>query len=275
MAEVLARFVEDYWFIMMLTALLLFIRHEGPKRWKNAQVVTEASFVYGAYLFYYLVRGLVKDQVSVARDNARHVVNFEQSVGLWHELDLQRWALTHRTVIDFVNWVYVWLHWPVIVIVLVWLFINHQDWYPTYRNAFLISGAIALLIFALFPVAPPRFMHSLGIIDTVEQHSYSQHVLLPSGLANKYAAMPSLHVGWNLLASIAIVAHARSLWARAIGFALPVAMFSAVVLTGNHFIIDGIAGDAIVLVGLAIALKTTGRIAEDARREPVEVGIPT
>lgn len=275
MADVLVRFVEDYWFIMMLTVLLLFIRHEGPKRWKNAQVVTEASLVYGAYLFYYLVRGLVKDQVTVARENARQLVRFEQSVGLWHELDLQRWALSHRSVIDFVNWVYVWLHWPVIVIVLVWLFINHPGWYQTYRNAFLISGAIALIIFALYPVAPPRFMHTLGIIDTVEQHSYSQHVLLPSGLANKYAAMPSLHVGWNLLASIALVAHARSLWARAIGVALPFAMFSAVVLTGNHFIIDGIAGDLIVLTGLAIALKVTGRTTDEASREPVEAAIPS
>lgn len=270
MTSTLSGFLDDYWFIIVLTIGLMFIRYEGKRRWRNAQIVTEASFIYGAYLFYFLVRGLVKDQVTVARENAHHLIEVERTLGLFIEHDLQQWALSHQLVIDFVNWVYVWLHWPVLVIVLVWLFLHRQEWYPTYRNAFLISGAIALLIFAFYPVAPPRFLPDIGIIDTIEQHSYSQHVLLPSGLANKYAAMPSLHVGWNLLASIAIIRHARASWWRAVGFVLPFIMFASVVLTGNHFIIDGIVGDLIILAGLGIALLVTERTAEPAREEPSE-----
>jgi len=166
------------------------------------------------------------------------------------------------------NWVYVWLHWPVIVIVLIWLFIESPAQYALYRNAILISGALALLIFAFFPVAPPRFMSEFGFIDTIEQRSYSQHVLLPSGLANKYAAMPSLHAGWNLLMSIALVTNARQYIFRAVGVVVPILMTASIILTGNHYILDAVAGDLLALVALVLATHLFASNAVDRRSPP-------
>jgi hypothetical protein len=251
----IADFIEAYWVILGLTAVLLVVRREAQRRFDNAALLAEASFIYAAYLSYYLVRGLVKDQAVVARENAYRVIEFERDLFMFVEPQLQQFALNHEHLIDAMNLVYVWLHWPVMVIVLVWLFLNHPAEYVKYRNAVLISGALALLIFTFFPVAPPRFMPEFGFVDTLDQRSYSQHVLLPSGLANKYAAVPSLHVGWNLLMALAVIRNARTLQARTIGCALPVLMTSSVVLTGNHYVIDAVAGDVLALTGLVIAVR--------------------
>ena len=39
--------------------------------------------------------------------------------------------------------------------VAIWLYVGHRPNYPLYRNAFLISGAIGLVVFGLAPLAPP------------------------------------------------------------------------------------------------------------------------
>jgi hypothetical protein len=121
-------------------------------------------------------------------------------------------------------------------------------------NAFLLSAAIGMVIFALFPVAPPRLMPGLDLEDTVTRHSHSYRVLQPPGLTNPFAAMPSLHFGWNLLAGIAIFREARHPLARAFGVVMPVMMFSAIVLTANHYILDGLVGGALTTVCLLIAI---------------------
>jgi membrane-associated phospholipid phosphatase len=72
-------------------------------------------------------------------------------------------------------------------------------------------------------------------------------------LYNPYAAMPSLHVGWSLLAGIALIACARSWWLKASGGALPILMTFAVIMTGNHYLLDVIAGAAVVLVSLTLS----------------------
>lgn len=78
-------------------------------------------------------------------------------------------------------------------------------------------------------------------------------MLQPPAFTNPYAAMPSFHVGWDLLVGIALVREGRSAWVRAVGRLIPVLMITAVVLTGNHYFLDAIAGDLIVLVSLALS----------------------
>lgn len=271
-------YFEDYGIILGLTGVLLVVRRETQRRYGNTHLVAEATLLYAAYFCYYLVRGMVKDQVSAATVNAHRVVDLERSLRIFIEPQLQEFALNHDWIVNAMNWVYVWLHWPVIAVVLVWLFFNYRSEYTLYRNAVLISGALALLIFAFFPVAPPRFMPEFGFIDTIEQRSYSQHVLLPSGLANKYAAVPSLHAGWNLLMALAIVQNARSYSIKAVGFVLPVLMSMSIVLTGNHYILDFVIGDATALAGLYIAARYFREHSDSESHPPArppEIAIPS
>ena len=77
------------------------------------------------------------------------------------------------------------------------------------RNAMMVSGAIGLIVFASYPVAPPR-LRGLGLVDTVTSSSTAYRVLQPPAFVNQYAAMPSLHSGWDLLVGIAIVTAATT-----------------------------------------------------------------
>jgi glycerophosphoryl diester phosphodiesterase len=99
-------------------------------------------------------------------------------------------------------------------------------------------------------VAPPRLMPEIDVVDTVTEQSSSYRVFQPPALTNPYAAMPSLHFGWNLLMGIAIVREARSRPFRLFGYVMPVMMFLGIVLTANHYLIDGIAGGLLVLASL-------------------------
>jgi hypothetical protein len=124
----------------------------------------------------------------------------------------------------------------------------------------LISGAIGLLVFVTFPVAPPRLADS-GMLDTVTLHSHSYRVLQPSAFTNQYAAMPSLHVGWNLLIGIMLVRAGASTVARVFGVLSPVAMALAVVLTANHYLLDVLAGVVFALIGLMLARRLARTVA--------------
>ena len=136
--------------------------------------------------------------------------------------------------------------------VALWLFFRRPEHYAIYRNAFLLSGAVGLLLFMTFPAAPPR-LADLGFTDTVVNNSNFYHLLQPPQLTNQYAAFPSLHFGWNLLMGIAILETTRWLPARIFAVVLPLAMLAAIVLTANHYLIDGAAGAAVALLGLLVA----------------------
>jgi hypothetical protein len=236
---------------VLLAATILIARPLLPRSSVIArQAWREIAIVVGAYLAYLVVRGVVAGRQFEAFEHATAVIRAERSLGIFWEIALQR-SLTDTELLTYLaNWMYVWGHWPVIISVAVWLFFRQRDEYYLYRNAFLISGAIGLVIFSMMPVAPPRFMPAWGFIDTVASYRAGSGAPV---LINEYAAMPSLHLGWNLLISLAVVRHAGWLPAKAIGVLLPPAMFMSIVLTGNHYILDGVAGVAVALLALGIA----------------------
>ncbi len=211
------------------------------------RLVREVLAIGAAALVYFLVRGLVHARGDVAIDHARDLIRIERELGLFHEEALQSLITPHEWLIDFVNWVYIWGHWPFLAGVFAWIVIARPRSYPKYRNTMFLSGLIGMAIFALYPVAPPRLVPGLDLIDTVTRQSNSYRVFQPPALTNPYAAFPSLHFGWDLLVGMAVFFEARRWWTRAIGVVMPVLMYMSIVLTANHYIIDGIAGGALVV----------------------------
>jgi PAP2 superfamily len=210
----------------------------------GVSLARQVAVVLGAVTAYFLVRGATEGSVSQAVRNAGHVLSFERVFGLDVEGSLQSAVAGWPGVTTVVNWIYIYGHWPAIAVTLVWLARRHPLVYYRTRNAMLVSGAVGLVVFVTFPVAPPR-LAGLGMIDTVTEGSQAYRVLQPAMFTNQYAAVPSLHVGWDLLIGLAIFVAARHTLVRAIGVAMPVAMFTATVLTANHYIVDGVAGAAL------------------------------
>lgn len=208
-----------------------------------------------AAVLYFFVRGLMHTQVDVAFGNAEALIALERRLGLYHEAWLQGVILETDWLVTLFNRIYIFGHWPVIIGTVAWLVWRHPHHFAVYRSALLLSGAIGLVFFVLLPMAPPRFVADQGFVDTVTQHSNAYRVLQPPAFTNQYAAMPSLHVGWNLLMGIALVRHATAGWLKVFGWTMPLVMYLATVVTANHYLLDGVVGSIVALVGLAIALR--------------------
>jgi hypothetical protein len=219
-------------------------RWAGPAR--------EVALIAAAALLYTLVRGLTDDRVDVAFANAEWVMSIERTLGIFIEARVQEATIGNGLVLDLANAVYI-AYWPIIIGTLGWLLLRQPASYRLYRNTLLVSGMLSLVVFALFPLAPPRFLPEHGFTDTIAAHSSGYRDFNASPLVNEYAAMPSLHLGWVLLISIALVTVSQNRAVRVAAALLPAVMFAAIVLTGNHYILDGLAGSVIVLASLAIA----------------------
>ena len=219
--------------------------------------LVEIFLVTMAFIFYYVSRGLVVERTAEATSRAIQVVELEQRLGifLW-ETKLQAWVASSEILAHIFNNIYVYAHLPLLGAIGLWLFFFHRERYVLLRNAFLISGGIGLIIFNLFPMAPPRLLPwplSDQVVDTMVSFSKVNYDIQPAAFVNRYAAMPSLHFGWNLLLGLGIIWNTKYIWARAFGVIMPTAMLMAVVVTGNHFFLDVVAGTVVALGGLGIA----------------------
>jgi membrane-associated phospholipid phosphatase len=208
---------------------------------RPVRLLPQIGVVAAAVAVYFLVRGATNSDPAVAVENAHRVISWERWLGIYHEPALQRDLAASEGLRTVFNWVYIWGHWPVIVAAFLILARRNPAVYYRLRNAMMLSGAVGFAFFALFPVAPPR-LADLGMADTVTLTSHAYRVLQPAVFTNQFAAMPSLHAGWNLLIGLAILAAARRTLAKAVGVILPMAMIATVVLTANHYLLDVVVG---------------------------------
>lgn len=238
----------------------------------RVRFLREVLIVGVGYLIYSQVRGLAGDRVMDAFTNAYHVIELEQRLGIFSELALQTYVVPHDALVHFFNFIYFYGLFPLLLPTAVWLFFKNPRVYALARNAFLCSGAIAVVCFLIVPTAPPRLL-DIGFIDTLGQSLTPTYDSIPG--VNQYAAVPSMHVGWNFLTAIAIyMALPRSRWRGAI-LILPVVMFTATIVTGNHYFIDGVLGVLVASIALKVALLMESRqssgVSLDGAKEAAEL----
>ena len=222
------------------------------RRHPITRLVSEAMILVAAYLAYEAVRRFVAPDSGEAIGRALGLIHIEQRLGIFFEPDLQRYVVGHDWLVTLFNWIYVWGYLPVIAAAGLYLYVMHHDFYTRYRNTFLLSGAIGLVIFATLPVAPPRMFPEFGFVDTVRANSRVYQSFEGSDLVNEFAAVPSFHFGWILLVGIAIIQTSSRLAFKIAGASMPVLMLFAILFTANHYVIDAVAGAAIVLAALAV-----------------------
>jgi PAP2 superfamily len=218
-----------------------------------------------AYLTYFGVRALTQGATSRAVRNALDVMHLERLLHIDVEGSVQAVVAGSRTLVQAANGLYIWGHWPLLIIGGVLLFHLAPEHYYRLRNVCLLSGAFGLVVFALFPVAPPRLAPS-GLIDTVTLHARAYRTVLPASLVNEYAAMPSFHAGWNLVLGVELFRSTHNPALRAFAIAMPAAMAFAVVATANHYVLDVLAG------ALAVSLALLVVTGIEHRRHPGTVG---
>ncbi len=225
--------------------------------------VFEIGLVAFAFLLYFLVRGSVVDRDAEALRNALDIIDIERSLGFFWEPDLNSAVVDYGALIQFFNAIYFWMDFPLIVALGLWMyFFGHRHEYTVARDALLVSGAIALIVYHLFPVAPPRLLPpEYGFVDTLKEYTapaYQADSTAP--FVNPYAAMPSLHYGWAVLVGGVLFWTTRNAWLRGLGLFMPIAQFTSILFTANHYILDAMGGLVVALMGLviAMALQTWG-----------------
>lgn len=231
------------------------INHKLEEHFSTWNTVFNFAIVAFTVFLYFFGRGLIETNIPVAMRNGLRVIHFEQRLGIFVEPNIQRLVVGHDRLATFIGDIYIFGHWPVVITTLVWLLTRHPREFAVFRTALILSAIVGMVIFVLFPVAPPRMFPDLGFVDTVTLHTRAYRVLQPPAFTNEYAAMPSLHVGWNLLMGIAIYRNTRHWFWHAFGVLMPPTMYAATILTANHLIVDGILGSIITVTALMIAFR--------------------
>jgi PAP2 superfamily len=215
------------------------------------QLCGEILLVVLAFQAYRLVRLATEGDRTSALRHGELILRWEHRVGLAWEHGVQSVTLGHGALVDVANAWYTWAFWPVVTGMMFALYLLRPTLYRRYRNAVLLSGAIGLVVFALFPVAPPRMLG--GYVDTVHVFSSTGGLAHPTGFTNEYAAMPSFHVGWLVLVGVVTMPVINHRALRPLLLIPAGVMFLVVMATANHFVLDGLAGAGVALFSLAVA----------------------
>jgi PAP2 superfamily len=237
--------------------------------WKEALIV---AVFYGVYSWTRNLFGsnkIAADGIpEQAFTNAERVIRAELWMNLFHEQTVQAWFLPYERFIQFWNVYYGTAHFAVTAGVFVVLYVKRADVFPQWRNTLAFMTALAIIGFAWFPLMPPRLLDQpcprddpakygaeciesdlrpdggFGFVDTLAEFGgpWSFESDTMASISNQYAAMPSLHIGWSTWCAIAVWPLIKRRWMKGLVLLYPLVTLFCIVVTGNHFWLDGIGG---------------------------------
>jgi hypothetical protein len=213
-------------------------------------VCREAALVLALYSVWQYVGGINVGGLDQADAAGLWLADLESTLGWPTEAAIQQAVLGNTDLIRLADLYYSSLHIPVFVITLVWVLLFRRPYWAFSRTTVSILTGLCLLI-QFKPVAPPRLLPQLEVIDTAALNGLSVYSLVPG--ANQYSAMPSVHIAWAAAVALLIVVATRTPW-RWLALLYPLVTLWVVVVTGNHFIIDGVVSILLLAVSVGITV---------------------
>ncbi len=238
----------------------------------TAVFAQEAGFVLGLFALWQLAGSFTVMGPGGALARSRWIWHFERAVHLPSEAAIQRLFLPHPLLVQFFNLYYDSLHFPVLIATLIWLFVWHRDNYRRIRTTLVGLTGLCLLV-QLIPVAPPRMLPGTGMVDTAVEYHQSVYAATAGFDPDQLSAMPSVHVGWAILVAIAIIGAARTRW-RWLAVLYPMMTTLAVIVTANHFWLDGIVAGLILVLVLAVQAGARRALSRLRRTRPADSFLP-
>ena len=261
--------------------------------WKEALIAAVFYVVYSWTRNQFGSSQIAADGVpEQAFTNAERLIRLESWMGLYHEQEVQSWFLEFTWFIQFWNTFYGTAHFFVTIGVFALLFFKRKDVFAQWRNTLAAMTALAIIGFAFFPLMPPRLLDkpcpwpeegmatqpglhavgswggeciesdlrgedgTFGFVDTLAEMGgpWSFDSETVAEISNQYAAMPSLHIGWSTWCALAVWPLLRRRWTKAAVMLYPAATLFCIVVTANHYWIDGIGGIIVFAGGAAIGM---------------------
>jgi membrane-associated phospholipid phosphatase len=224
-----------------------------PRWWREVGLI---AVFYAAYTSIRDIRGTRGASAIRAFADARRVIGFERSLGVFHEAQIQHAFLGQRALIEGLDDWYGSTHFIVTAGVLVALFLGRSHRYRQWRNTLAVATAVALIGFAWFPLMPPRLLPArYGFTDTLRVIGglWNFNSGPMAHLSDQYAAMPSLHFAWALWCGLALFSLSRRWWTRALSLTYPAVTLLCVIVTANHYFTDTAAGAVIIGAGYLVS----------------------
>ncbi|MEU4238552.1 phosphatase PAP2 family protein [Actinoplanes sp. NPDC026619] len=228
------------------------------RRAEAKRAAREILLVLVLFMAYKVGRIAASGHVGEALANANQVWSLERLLHLPSEYGFQHALLGQQWLIKTMNCYYAYVHFPATAACLIYLYIWRRDRYKPTRRLLAWLTATALVVHLLMPLAPPRMLSAIGMVDTGRLLGPAVYGS-PStdSLTNQYAAMPSLHFGWALAIAIAMIGATRGRW-RWLWLIHPTITLLVVVVTGNHYWLDAVVAAALLgLVGALLNFRTT------------------
>jgi membrane-associated phospholipid phosphatase len=231
----------------------------------------EFVLLYGLYKFYSHIRNGVGEVHERAYANADWILRFEDATFLAWERWLNDWAEKSDLFAAVMALQYATWHLYVTAAVLIWLYRYRRAAYRVASTIWMATTFLALVGFYLLPTAPPRLMQGEGFVDVMRQTSswgwWPTSGSPVSNASNQFAAMPSLHCAWAAWCGIVVFLLVRRTWVRVLAVLYPLMTFMAVMATGNHYLLDVVAGLALLAAVGAVVLLVARLVR--TRRAPV------
>ena len=212
--------------------------------------VKELALFGAAYLLYNAGRGLTSGNMDLALSNAQWVLDFQGGDGVEHAVQ-DAFTGVWMTLLS-----HIYLAAQIVILpgVLLAMYRWAPQVYPRLRSTVIATWLLALPVYALFPVAPPR-LAGIGLSDAVSETSAVALAGHSTWFYNPIAAVPSLHCGFALAIGIAIAAAVKNRWLKALALSWAPLVALSTVATANHYVFDVAAGVAITAVGYVIATR--------------------
>lgn len=180
--------------------------------------------------------------------NSRALYELQRALHLDIELGLNRWLARRRLLRIAANYEYAFTYIVTTFVLLFWLYARRPTTYRWACTSFIKINLAALAVFAVYPLAPPRFIPELGYIDTVvEGRTWGSWGSPWVSQANQIGAMPSLHVAWALWVSLVLASINGSPWMHALSALHILVTLLVIMATANHYILDAVAGALLAL----------------------------
>jgi hypothetical protein len=228
---------------------------ERSRWWVELLVIVWLCWVYDA------ITNLAPLRRAAALSHARGVMSLERTLHIDPELTLNRWLSGHHTLGLILSDYYDNAHFVVTLGLLGWLWFKRADIYRPLRNSLVLINVIGFVVFWRYPVAPPRMLVGVGFSDVVAStHAFgSWHTGSLASEANQLAAMPSLHIAWAVWCTLALWRLSKRPWLRLLAVLYPLLTTLVVLATGNHFLLDALAG-LLTTVAAVLVVKVAANI---------------
>lgn len=222
----------------------------GERQSARHAALSGELLIIGILVFCYdRVRNLAPTRRSLSLHDGFQLLHLERHIGIDVELPTNLWLAAHRTLAEAASWYYQLVHLSITLLVLVVCYLQRPDVYRPARNALVLINVIGLIVFWVYPVAPPRLLPGTAFIDVTEVTGVA--AASNTSAPYPYGAMPSLHTAWAVWVMILGLLLVRAWWVRVLCAIYPALTVAVIVMTGNHYLLDAVAGAAAALVAAA------------------------